>query len=345
MKRVVNRAVAILIAMSAIVPIISASPVSAADDVTAWVEVSSTTPGVGCMVDVSVEVRSGGGGVGGADVTIALSEDGTSNVLASDRAVTNDAGIAWLGIDTSAGWSGVKGWMEVIVNGSYLGGKTIRITDGGCGGDGASLELSGSIASVQTTTSQNEVAAPSSGEVMIPNVINYQQQRGLSCEYSALAIATGTLGGWVSEYEFESVVPLSDNPHWGYRGDITGVWGNTDDYGVYASALVPALQNFGFNGNVFYGAGDTGELTAAIDRGEPTLVWIGMNGDLSHYDYTSDGTRYQLTQYMHVMVVYGYDDGGVYLSDPGTGSFKYYDWGTFMWMWNVMDGMALSVSW
>ncbi len=50
----------------------------------------------------------------------------------------------------------------------------------------------------------------------------------LSCEYASLAIATGMLGDWVSEYDFEAVVPLSDNPHWGYRGDITGSWGNSD---------------------------------------------------------------------------------------------------------------------
>jgi hypothetical protein len=47
---------------------------------------------------------------------------------------------------------------------------------------------------------------------------------------------------------------------------------------------------------------------------------------------------------MHVMVAYGYDDGGIYLSDPGSGRFRYYDWGTFRWMWDVMDGMSLAVS-
>jgi hypothetical protein len=46
---------------------------------------------------------------------------------------------------------------------------------------------------------------------------------------------------------------------------------------------------------------------------------------------------------MHVLVAYGYDEGGVYLSDPAIGGMKYYDWGTFTWMWSVMDGMALSV--
>jgi hypothetical protein len=47
---------------------------------------------------------------------------------------------------------------------------------------------------------------------------------------------------------------------------------------------------------------------------------------------------------MHVMVAYGYDDDGVYLSDPGSGTYVYYGWDTFMGLWNVLDGMALGVS-
>jgi len=26
------------------------------------------------------------------------------------------------------------------------------------------------------------------------------------------------------------------------------------------------------------------------------------------------------------------------------GSYRYYDWGTFLWMWNVLDGMSLAVA-
>ncbi len=63
------------------------------------------------------------------------------------------------------------------------------------------------------------------------------------------------------------------------------------------------------------------------------------------YDWTSDGTRYQLTPYMHVVVIYGYDDWGVYVSDPGNGALDYWDWAAFEGMWGVMDGMALSVHW
>ena len=45
----------------------------------------------------------------------------------------------------------------------------------------------------------------------------------------------------------------------------------------------------------------------------------------------------------HVMTAYGYDETGVYLSDPATGGAKYYDWATFLWMWGTSDGMSLAV--
>jgi uncharacterized protein YvpB len=339
MRRILTQSVAVLAALATLTAF-GMTPATASENVTAWVETGSSTPGVGCQVSVSVEVRSGGGAVSGAEIAVSLVQDGTNNIISIDRATTNGSGIARLTMDTTPGWDGLKGWMEVAVNGSYIGGQTIRLSDGGCSVNGTLVTMSGTA----TTTLRGGTSSPqgSSSKVTIPNVWTYQQQRGLSCEYAALSIATGALGGWVDEHRFDSVVPLNANPHWGYRGNIRGSWGNTTDYGVYAAPLVPALERFGFTGKAFYG--NRADLIAAIDRGEPTLVWLGLGGDLSHSEYTADGTRYQLTKYMHVMVAYGYDSSGVYLSDPGTGSYKYYSWGDFLWMWNVMDGMALSVS-
>lgn len=180
------------------------------------------------------------------------------------------------------------------------------------------------------------------GGLTLPGIFTYQQERGLSCEYASLSIATGMLGNQVSEYEFDRLVPLSDNPHWGYRGDINGTWGNTDDYGVYAEPLAQALTDVGFQGEIIYG--QRSDLMHELDLERPTVVWLGMWGDGGSFDaHAADGTRFQLTTGMHVMVAYGYDDSGIYLTDPGTAILRYYDWSTFESMWRVMDGMALSV--
>ena len=220
----------------------------------------------------------------------------------------------------------------------------VRIPDGTVGWVWAEfVDPDGSGEASSSSDESGEVGS-SGGAVLIPGAFAYKQQRGLSCEYASLAIATGMLGDWISEYDFDPVVPLSANPHWGYRGYIDGTWGNTTDYGVYAEPLAPALQQFGFQGDVFYGG--PADLMAQIDMGRPTLVWIGARGESgSFYEWTPDGTRYQLTPFYHVVVIYGYDDGGVYVSDPGNGALTYWDWASFKAMWSVMDGMSLAVHW
>ena len=348
MRRALTVAVAAIAAAIATGPLGAPAVLAESQSIDAWVEIATPQPGAGCFVDTSVEVRSSGGGVEGAEVVLALSVDGGGEVLSSERALTDERGIAYLGFDTSAASDGDKTWLDILVNGSYIGGRTIWVTDGACDGASSLLDLSGDVPTiadtvVETDTEAETQAAANGGEVIIPGVVAYQQQRPLSCEYAAVAIATGALGQWVSEYDIEAVTPLDANPHWGYRGNILGEWGNTTDYGIYADALVPGLAQFGFTGNSFYGG--PADLKASIDAGSPTIVWLGLWGDQSHDEYTADGTRYQVTAGMHVMVAYGYDNDGVYLSDPGTGSLRYYDWATFEGMWNVMDGMALSISW
>src|SRR5215212_10879780 len=193
----------------------------------------------------------------------------------------------------------------------------------------------------------DSVSARSVGPVDVDSafieVPTYVQQRNLSCEYASLVIALGAYDTWVSEWTFDELVPVSDNPHWGYRGDINGSWGNTTDYGVYPEALVRPLAELGFRGEVFYAEGDASSLQRYLANGVPVILWLGMQGDQSYYEYASDGTPYKINPGYHVVVAYGFDESGVYASDPATGSSVSWSWGDFMWMWDAMDGMSLAV--
>lgn len=184
----------------------------------------------------------------------------------------------------------------------------------------------------------SSVAAP----VLAQDVPSYQQMYSLSCEYAALFIATAAFGDGVPESAFMERIGSSDNPHWGYRGNIHGPWGGTDDYGIYPEALAPTLNEFGFVGDVFYGGGDPSSLTARLDAGMPVVTWLGYFGDTGWVQ--EDLGSYLLVPGMHVVTVYGYDDGGVYLANPGRGTYEYYGWDAFLGMWNVLDGMALGVA-
>jgi uncharacterized protein YvpB/LysM repeat protein len=182
---------------------------------------------------------------------------------------------------------------------------------------------------------------PASSPVFAADVPAYMQAYSLSCEYAAAFIATSAFGNGVPESAFIESVPLSENPHWGYRGDITGAWGGTDDYGIYAEALAPTLQEWGFSTDVFYGT-SAEDLTARLDAGMPVITWLGYFGYTGWQQY--DAGDYLLAPGMHVVTVYGYDDGGVYLSNPGNGAYDYYDWDTFMQRWGVINGMAMAVA-
>jgi len=323
--------------------------------VDAWITVGSDSPALGCVVDVAVEVREGGLAVAGAEVAASLIVDGALST--SDLKTTGGEGVADLRIDTGWAYEGASAWLDVNVGGTYVGGTSVMVTeDGPCAGAGSMATGGGAVwvadvtsGDLTTGAAEAEVAgevaaAEASSGGTILTVPTYVQARNLSCEYAALSIATGALGYWVSEYQFDDLVGWSANPHWGYRGDINGAWGNTDDYGVYAEPLAEALPAFGFSGQVIYGAGDASPLIASLDAGQPTLVWLGLWGDTGFTETLSDGTSYTLAAGYHVVVAYGYDDWGVYVSDPANGSTKAYDWASFMSMWGVLDGMALGVS-
>jgi uncharacterized protein YvpB len=183
---------------------------------------------------------------------------------------------------------------------------------------------------------------PDATSVQIASAFLYQQQRSLGCEYAAVHIAATMVGHPTSEYDIEAVVPLHENPHKGYRGDILGAWGNTTDYGVYNEPLAAGLAALGIPHEAFYG-GRT-DLERHLPAGHPTVVWLGMHGEGNSIDqWDVAGERYQLTTWMHVMTAYGFDEQGVYLSDPGTAVWRVYSWDEFLAMWGVMDGMALSI--
>ena len=143
-------------------------------------------------------------------------------------------------------------------------------------------------------------------------MVQYTQSRNLSCEYAATYAATTAFGAGVPEQVFIDSIPLASNPHYGYRGNIDGWWGNTTDYGIYAEALVPTLNANGFNGDVMYTGGDVAPLVSHLDAGHPVVVWLGFWGDTR--EVLNDQDTYSVFAGMHVVTVTGYNDAGVFVT-------------------------------
>lgn len=305
-----------------------------------WVQVGSETPGPGCWVNTSVEVHSGNQQVSDIEVGLAFHVD--SDVYYTSRGLTGADGIAFLGFDTVNAPSGRAAMLDVNIAGVYVGSVPLVVKDGwGCNDNPEVFEFGGAIPVSNAADASRSVPSSDSGSgIWVP--AKYQQ-RGLSCEFASLSIAMAAYGYEVSEFAFDELVGRSQNPHWGFRGDIYGTWGGAENYGVYARPLANALPAFGFWGEEFYANGDASALTRRIDAGTPVLVWLALLGDTSYYEYTEDGTRYLIAPGQHTLVIYDYDEAGVYASDPALGAKRFYDWGWFMSMWNVFDGMGLAV--
>ncbi len=192
--------------------------------------------------------------------------------------------------------------------------------------------------SVETNSAPDQVSSGSGNGLWVPE---YKQQRNLSCEYAAVHAAAMAFGWAPTEQHFIDAVPEALNPHYGYRGNIDGWWGNTQDYGIYAEPLVPVLNDWGFNGEVIYTFGDTGPLIENLDAGHPVVTWLGFWGDTR--ERLSDDGSYSVFAGMHVVTVYDYDDEGVWVMDPAKGTKVHYSWNFFIQMWSVVDGMSLAV--
>jgi LysM repeat protein/uncharacterized protein YvpB len=171
-----------------------------------------------------------------------------------------------------------------------------------------------------------------------------QEQWPLMSELAAASVATAYWGAPVSASELLEGLERSENPHLGFRGDPQGMFGTTDDYGVYNTPLAAALNAYGFSAEAFYADGDRTALTARIDAGLPVVVWVTHNLAMQERIVVeSDLGRYSLIPEKHAVVVYGYDDASVRVIDVGSGSSAVWAWDDFMASWALFDGMALAV--
>lgn len=221
-------------------------------------------------------------------------------------------------------------------------GETVADIAANHGSTADALATHNGITDVRNLRVGEQLVMPESQGAIIAGVVPYQQQRSLSCEYASVYIATAIFGNPIWESDSIAATPFDPNPHRGFRGNIDGQWGNTDDYGVYAEALVANLDQHGFAAEVSYGA-DAASLRAQLDLGRPTIAWLGYWGETGSYETESSGRTYKLVPGYHNVVAYGYDEAVVYVANPGTGTLETYSWATFLSMWSVMDGMALTV--
>lgn len=171
------------------------------------------------------------------------------------------------------------------------------------------------------------------------------EQWPLVSELASVSLATSYWGTTVTAFELLGQLPDSENPHFGFRGDPQGMFGMTDDYGVYNEPLVDVLATFGYDATAFYTDGNTNELIAWIDSGVPVVVWVTYGfAPQERIVVESESGSYSLVAEQHALLVYGYDADGIEVVDVSDGAYKHFGWDEFVSSWTLFDGMSLAIA-
>lgn len=179
----------------------------------------------------------------------------------------------------------------------------------------------------------------------ISGVVGHAQSYSLSCESRSAVDWAAYWGVNISEWEFLSRLPVTDNPDTGFVGFYNDLWGSIPpaSYGVHAQPVADLLGKYGLIAKARQGlAWD--DLSSEIADGRPVIVWIiGQMWSGTPIAYTaSDGHETKVAYFEHTMILIGYDPTYVYLIDAYSGANMVFYTSTFLDSWSVLGNMAVT---
>jgi len=190
------------------------------------------------------------------------------------------------------------------------------------------------------TLSATPVLIPESSYII--TITGHRQAFHLSCESSVSVDWAKYFGVTIYESTFQATLPHSDNPDFGFVGDVNSNWGQTPPYayGVYAGPVAALLQQYGLPAKAVKGY-TLEEIKQNLVESKPVIVWVIANMESStpvkYID--SKGRSTIVAPYEHVVIVTGYGSDSIRYMTNG----KFYDIPTavFLNSWGVLGNMAV----
>jgi uncharacterized protein YvpB len=180
-------------------------------------------------------------------------------------------------------------------------------------------------------------------EARITAIGGRKQKYSLSCEARSAADWAAYFGFALDEDEFLRRLPVSDNPDFGFVGDVNGAWGQTppNPYGVHAGPVAYLLRQYGLNAHAYKGL-TWDHLRAQIAEGKPVVVWVVGHVERGKgVEYTAaDGRTTLVARYEHTVIVIGYTPDTVTVLDGSkihTRSLS-----VFLDSWAALGNMAVT---
>jgi len=170
----------------------------------------------------------------------------------------------------------------------------------------------------------------------------HKQYFTLGCEAATALDWAEYFGHTFNEFEFQYQLPLSDNPDYGFVGNVNSPWGQVPPYayGVHAGPVADLLNAYGIPAKA-YKDYTLEQVIAKVAQDKPVIAWVIGNvvGGVP-YEYTDqEGRKVIVAAYEHVVIVTGYNAEKIRYMTNG----KFYETpkDVFLNSWGVLGNMVI----
>lgn len=186
----------------------------------------------------------------------------------------------------------------------------------------------------------------------VPKINQYSLGYPTGCESAALTNLLNFWGVSVSIKEIVDILPKGDLPY--YEGDIRyggnpyiefiGHPSSYSSYGVYEKPIIEVANVF--KSGIIEGTGmSLDEVLDVVSENRPVMVWVSMNMAVPYVSktwiYKPTGEKISWMSNEHALIIVGYNDSQVIVSDSLNGGVRYYDKQVFKNRYNTYGKRAL----
>ena len=190
--------------------------------------------------------------------------------------------------------------------------------------------------------------------VMINNFPTYSQFPNYpnGCETIALYLMLKYYGINVSPETLVNNLAKGDGVHWEngtrYGGDpeieFVGDPRDQHGYGVYQKPIINLASKYK-SGMVDYTGHSLSQVLEIVKSGKPVQVWVSINlkntSVCADWTHKASGKKINWICSLHSVVVIGFNDNYIYVSDPYTGDIEKYRKSQFQKMYNLFGKRAI----
>jgi len=178
----------------------------------------------------------------------------------------------------------------------------------------------------------------------ITGITGHKQAYSLGCEAAAAVDWANYFGVSIIEYTFQVSLPHSDNPDYGFVGDVNSEWGQVPPfaYGVYSGPVADLLVQYGLPAKSVKGY-TLDEVRQKLSESKPIIAWVigrmVYSPPMTYID--GAGRSVVVAAYEHVVILTGYDVKANTIRFMSNGIFYDVPTQTFLTSWGVLGNMAV----